>query len=263
MAATLCNLAALECYFLSRPAHAVKISLQALELIQNTGLDDSRCRLDLGWAYATLGRYQESLAHLRRALLSTRRHHDTEQEARAFGALGRTRCAMGHHRTAVALLKRAITAKRAVGNRRGAAESLSLLGTAYRGLGRYDEALACHDAALTATPEGSRESRLAILNEYGQAKSATGDVAGALSLHRQAVVEAQQIGHHYHLAKALDGIAVALRAEDPCTSRIHWSLALERYEQMGVPEALTVRQHLAELDRIAPQRREPNPRGIS
>jgi tetratricopeptide (TPR) repeat protein len=134
-----------------------------------------------------------------------------------------------------------------------AGNSLTSLGNVYRKLGRHAEAINHHRQALTLIREvGDRGAECEILNNLGDAHLATGQNELAITCHQQALALVEDLDQRHELAHAHEGIGHALHPNDANGARDHWRRALEIYDQLGVPEAEKLRDHLAQVDQAVP-----------
>jgi Flp pilus assembly protein TadD len=83
------------------------------------------------------------------------------------------------------------------------------------------------------------------LTDLGEVQLAAGDAGAATTSFQAALELADQTGDPYYSARALAGAAAALHAVgDAAGARQRWVQALDRYTEMGLPEADEVRARL-------------------
>src|SRR3984893_6490652 len=133
------------------------------------------------------------------------------------------------------------------------ARALANLGTLYQQQGRYQQAADHHQQAITLFREiGDQDGEARALNTAGETLRATGRPSHARTQHAAALALASQIGDQYEQARAHDGLAHTHHATgNPSQARQHWHHALTLYTDLTVPDADTVRTHLAALEHTA------------
>ncbi|MEU9510260.1 BTAD domain-containing putative transcriptional regulator [Micromonospora sp. NPDC048170] len=222
----------------------------ALELMRGPGGFGELANLlnNLSYTLLNWGRYDEALRTSRRHLLLARQVDDPRHLGNALGHIGVIRHRMGDVEPARRLLRVALALKRRSGNRFGEGEVLNEIGVMERRAGRPHEAAALHREALIAISEaGDRIGQCASRNLLAHALLHQGDLPSALDLHHRVLRDATALNARYEQARALDGIARCLRADDPAAARSYWTRALALFRQVEAPERHEVARVLAEL----------------
>ncbi|AKH84778.1 hypothetical protein AA958_24070 [Streptomyces sp. CNQ-509] len=100
-------------------------------------------------------------------------------------------------------------------------------GTAQQANGLFDEALATYDRAAALhrrVGDGGREAL--AWHGTGETCRALARADEAAACHRRAAARFHELGDPWHEAVALDGLAAAVRSDDPAGARGHWETAL-------------------------------------
>jgi tetratricopeptide (TPR) repeat protein len=130
----------------------------------------------------------------------------------------------------------------------GLSEARNELALIDRAEGNYPAAIAGHREALDmARGIRYRRHEVMFMNDLGDTFRAAGDTAEALEHYTVALATAREVFSIYDEARALNGIAGCIAADDPAGARRRWLRALEIFQRMGVPERLDVEKHLADL----------------
>ncbi|RSN55141.1 hypothetical protein DMH01_32980 [Amycolatopsis sp. WAC 04182] len=201
---------------------------------------------NIGLAEMRLGNYPAAVDYLSQALEVTRASGDHLCECRTLDGLGTTFWRMGKDSDAWAWYEQALAVARQAHNRADEGKVLNHLGVLLVEAGRFDEALAQHRQAIELAREiGSREGMLAANTDLAATLLATGRAADAVHCLRQSIESATASDSRYELARARSGLGDALfAAGDPVAARKHWQTAHSAYTEMGVPEAVEVRERL-------------------
>ncbi|MFJ8917453.1 ATP-binding protein [Amycolatopsis sp. NPDC102389] len=202
---------------------------------------------NIGLAEMRLGNHPAAVDNLSQALDVTRASGDHLCECRALDGLGTTFWRMGKDTEARACYEQALAVARQTHNRADEGKVLSHLGVLLVAAGRFDEALAHHRQAIDLAKEiGSREGALAARNDMAATLLAAGRADDAVRCLRRSIESATAADSRYELARVQSGLADALFAlGDPVAARKHWQTAHAAFTEMGVPEAVEVRERLA------------------
>ncbi|HEX7301485.1 ATP-binding protein [Lentzea sp.] len=209
-----------------------------------------RTHRNLGHAHALLGRHEEAIENLDRALELAGCHHDRTQQAYTNQALGVAWTAQGDHRRALDHARRALDLYRALGLGVLEADALSQVGWCSARLGDFGQARGHCQAALELfrlhdDPAGEA----AVLDSLGLIAHRTGDHRQAVDHYRQALGLFRSLGHTYGIANVLDTVGhphAALGQLD--LARETWRKALELYREQGRDsDAERVRRQLDDL----------------
>jgi tetratricopeptide (TPR) repeat protein len=156
----------------------------------------------------------------------------------------------GRYPTALEYYRIALETYRQIGDRQGEADVLINIGSTLQRMGRHGEALIHHQMALSiATDISERSEQTRAFRHIGQIHHQSGRFAAAYENHQQALDLAIRIKDPYERAQALNGIGYALlhiEGQEPALYR--WRTALRLFEQLGVPEAETLREKLQSWD---------------
>lgn len=224
---------------------------QTLAIARQTGdrVVEARALGNVGVMHGEQGRLEQAVVALTSALDLFQRLGDEGCEARTHDALGTVYSRQGDHRRAVAAHEWALTLFRQLSDRSGEASSLLHLGRAREREGDAHRAAEHHRQALALFREmGESPGEAKAYNSLGTALRAAGDPVGARAAHTAALAVALGIGSGHEQARAHDGIAAThLAAGNTQEAEGEWRRALALYTELAMPEADTVRSHLAEL----------------
>jgi tetratricopeptide (TPR) repeat protein len=223
---------------------------EALKLYRRLGSPRGECTtlINLSSALSTLGRHAEALQAAREAERISQRLGDLDakmfvrvNQANALTALGRLDEALHYVGQACELGRR-------TGAKDGRAVTLTKYTAIYIRMGRYAQAAETGANALEAAEAIHRPAITAMVeNLLATVDLRCGDAASALERHARAARIAEKIELRIELARSLDGAGRALFAlGDLAAAQGSWRAALEHYEQMGIPEAESVRAALGE-----------------
>jgi tetratricopeptide (TPR) repeat protein/DNA-binding XRE family transcriptional regulator len=228
---------------------------QTLALYRSAGerAGEAHALSNLGVIDLLHGRYEQAAGQQRQALALFRAMGDQDSQATVLRRLGQVSLRQGRHQQATGEFQRALARFRVVGDRQGEAGVLAGLGLASLRQGRHQQAGEQLQQALTHyremdDPTGQAET----LNSLGELFLATGRPAAARAEYAAAAALAAQVGDRYEGARAHDGLALTHQAEGaPARAHHHWQEALDRYAELGAPEAGQIRARLAELTAAA------------
>ncbi len=225
---------------------------QALALFDQAGdsLGAARALNNLGELESRFGRYDLAIEHLRRGLDLHRQIGDQTGEAASLTNLGSVETMRGRYADAAEHHGKALELYRLTAHQSGQAWTLDGIAIAYTGLGRFDDAVVHHRQALELFQQiGERDGEAWALNGLGEAARLAGQRDRAAAHHTAALAVAAETEAFDQVARAHDGLARAhLAAGNLDKARHHWRQALERYTDLGAPEADRIRADLAGLD---------------
>jgi DNA-binding SARP family transcriptional activator/tetratricopeptide (TPR) repeat protein len=203
----------------------------------------------LGNTLCRLGRYEEAAEHHQRAIALYHVLSEPAMEAFVLDNLGELRYRQGRLAEATECHQRALAINREVGCRFGEASALNGLGGDLYGQGHYELAADHHRQALVLFREESHPAgQAAALSGLGDVQFATGRPGQARIEYERALALASQVSDRRQEARAHDGLARSyFYSGDFGRARDHWQQALERYAEMGFPEADQVRAALTGL----------------
>jgi tetratricopeptide (TPR) repeat protein len=205
----------------------------------------------IGFAYAELGRADEAVAHLRRALAEAERHNDLTAYAHAHQLLGRAWEQHGDYRRAFEHASRSLETFRAIGNPVWEADGLNQVGWYAARLGDLDRARLYCEAALAAQRQhGNFGGQIAAMDSLGYIAHHSGHHHEAVDHYRNVLTACYALGHTYQLATTLDGVGyphAALGQHDE--ARTAWRQAVELYRaQRRDQDAERLQRLLDDLD---------------
>ena len=190
---------------------------QALDLFAELGhqVGQAQSRIGLAEASSVQGRHREAITHARQALELFRAAGQRDGEANALNALGWYHALLGDHELALTACQEALTLLQELGDRHGEAATWDSLGYAHHNLGHLPEAVACYRHALDMTGElGDRTDEAATLGRLAETYCAAGDTRSARRTWHQALRILEDLG----LPDA-DSIRAELRRLEPSTPR--------------------------------------------
>ncbi|MGH3157960.1 MAG: tetratricopeptide repeat protein, partial [Streptosporangiaceae bacterium] len=182
---------------------------KALDLYGQAGdaLGQARCHIDMAAVLERLASYEAAIDHSEQALRRFRAIGHPAGEANALNAVGWCHGLAGHHALALDYCRQAVDLQRQIGDKHAEAASWDSVGVAHHHLGQHDEALACYRRSLGFYTE---------------------------------------IGHRYSQAEILSHLAETQQAcgEADAASQ-SWRQALAILEDLDHPDAERVRARLA------------------
>jgi DNA-binding SARP family transcriptional activator/tetratricopeptide (TPR) repeat protein len=187
--------------------------------------------LALGYSCGQLGRLDDGLDHLHRALALARRVGDEVVEAIAENSLsilvewtGDPAGAMRHAKRSHELLRRQ-------GNEVFEAQSLSQVGWLAARLGDHETALAaCRTAVEVFRARGDRDSQAISTSALGYVARATGRLDDARALYQEACDLLRDVGNVRREAKAVEVLAeVLIETGDRAAARAAWERARDLF----------------------------------
>jgi len=232
-------------------AMAEKYHLQAIDVLVAAGDRDgeARARNNLSLVRLHLGRYDEAVQDLERALEIHRGSDDVVGQAVVLDNLGTASARRGDFARARDYCERALRLYRDVGYRTGEGDALRGLGVALAGLGDAEGAREHLErsvelgAALgeSAIETGARLDLADVLLDAGRLAEAGVQLERALAI-------ADRSEDRNDQARAWAGLArLRLAQGERESAGAAWRAALRWYDELGVPEAESVRRRLADL----------------
>jgi len=231
-------------------AMAEKYHLQAIDILVAAGDRDgeARARNNLSLVRLHLGRYDEAVHDLERALEIHRGSDDVVGQAIVLDNLGTASSRRGDFARAREHHERALALYRDVGYRTGEGDALRGLGVALTGLGEFDAARPLLERAVelgaelgeSAIETGARLDLADLFLREERLAEAGVHLERALAI-------ADRSEDRNDQARAWAGLAeLRLALGDRDAGAQAWRAALRWYDELGVPEAETVRRRLAE-----------------
>lgn len=182
-----------------------------------------------------------------RMLSSARRTNDARAQVFALTDLGILLTEQGDARNAIRALEEALALARSLGNRSWEADVLSNLGLPVLADQQPQRALELFlEAAATARAAGNILAEKVTLERLGLAYAAMEDHAQALAYFDQALTLARRVGDRPHQATLCWNLAIQLAELGERDRAIaEAQQAVDILEQIGKPEAVAYRDHLA------------------
>ena len=212
---------------------------EALALCRLTGdgAGEARALGNLGQVYRRQGRDEQASAYLSEAVRICRRIDDPVGEGYALVSLGDVALRQRDHQRAVRCHREALAVFRRTNERAGTALALDGLGAVTR------DTVFLHEALEIFRRIGERAGETRATNSLGEVLTTTGQPARGREQHLAAVALATEIGDRYEWARAHAGLARAaeLLGETAAAGR-HRARALDRYAEIGAPEAEDIRR---------------------
>ncbi|MCC8246438.1 ATP-binding protein [Saccharothrix luteola] len=201
----------------------------------------------LGRACFRMGRHEEAVGHLHRALAMAEEHRDRLQQARAHSQLVRAWYEVGNNEVALEHAELALALVRAGDHPEREAGALNAVAWLTAQLGDHETARAhCLAALALLRDHRDPEVEAATLDSLGYVDHLTGDHRQAVEHYRRALALFRDLGDTYDAATILDHLGQSYtalgRRED---ARAAWGEALELYRaQARDGDAERVRRQL-------------------
>lgn len=203
---------------------------------------------NLGLICRDLGRYDEALEHLERALASKSADHFLYARSFTAWSVAAVHHFQGDHIRALQGFEEILRRSMEAGFEHGEAVALLGLSAVKRSTGHFDESLALGRRSLTL----ARKLRLPlleceVLDAIGETTLAMGDLDQAELVYRLAEDYARDHSARRYQARTLEGLAhIALRRGDTEAAASLWETAISLYAP-GMADADYVRRHLEAL----------------
>ncbi len=164
----------------------------------------------LGFAYKSVGRYNEAIAFHEQSLKIDRKIGYRGGESNSLIGLGSAYNSLERYSEAIAFYKKSLAIFREIDDRGGEANSLIGLGSAYNSLGRYSKAIAFYKKSLAIAREiGYRREEAASLNNLGSAYNSLGCYSEAIAFYKKSLAIFRKIGDRRGEAGSLIGLGFA------------------------------------------------------
>jgi tetratricopeptide (TPR) repeat protein/transcriptional regulator with XRE-family HTH domain len=220
---------------------------QALGLARGAGdqLAEAVSLIDLGMVQQMTGDYPAATASYVQALPLARSAGSAFDEADALCELGAVRRLTGDYPGAITCERQALDLFHHLGDRLGQGWALDELGRIHQLTGDYPAAAACLAKAIELFRDlGDRHGLAKALNSLGELSLRASAAEESRSHHAQALAIARELGTPGEQARALEGMGRSLLRRDPAEAAMHLREALDIYQKIGAPEALSVRDTL-------------------
>ncbi|MGH3707892.1 MAG: tetratricopeptide repeat protein [Pseudonocardiaceae bacterium] len=204
----------------------------------------------LGHAYAVSGRYADASAYFQQVLVLCRDLGDRTGQARTHLYLCWVCERQSQHGQALTHAQHALDLYRTTGNHVWQANALNYLGWYHALLGNHQQALTYCQQALNLNRElDDRRGEAHTLDSLGYAHRHLGHHDQAITHYQQALTLRREVGDHYHEASTLSSLGDTYHATGNLTAaRQAWQEALTIFDQLGHPDADTVRTKFDTLD---------------
>ncbi|MEW1761235.1 tetratricopeptide repeat protein [Streptomyces cyaneofuscatus] len=230
--------------------------LETLQVSLDAATDAGELRVQsilhnsMGVALIEQGRSQEAAHHYEAARSGFESVGDPHGVATAVENRAWIHQYAGDYLAALADHQQALDAYRALGARRNTAIVQRGMAVAERELGRYEDAAAHLTQALDAFMELGLDLDTAMaLNGLGEVYAKAGRAEPARRHFLVALRWSRACGSLFEEARARDGLAGLLAADDPRRAAHHWRRALAHYQTLSSPKAEKVRSRLSALER--------------
>jgi tetratricopeptide (TPR) repeat protein len=210
---------------------------------------EARLRSQLGFAYAKLHRYDESVVENTTALRLAEAEQDSQAQATALSQLGRTARESGDLLAALEYFRQARECQQEIGQWRGVALCRRRIGQILSTLERHEEAATeLAAAADTMRQLGDNTQYARTLLFLADSYVLTGQIDRAGSLLHQALSLMRTLGSPYYQAEALSRLGDVMQRQGHHESaRASYQEAAELYTDMGDPTAEVMLARLTEL----------------
>jgi len=230
--------------------HALELTQRlALEAAERLGdvAASAQAHRSLARAYGRLGRYDEALSQLRKALAISTGLADHTTEARIQLNLAWVLELKGEYTTALEHAERALELNAAAGHQASHANALNTVGWLCVRLGEDKRAVDFCEEALRLFDEiGDRYGQGATWDSLGFALHRLGRLDDAAVAYTRAADLLHELGYRYNEATARRQLGeVHADAGRPAEARAAWRAAVSLFDELGHPDAEQLRSRLA------------------
>jgi tetratricopeptide (TPR) repeat protein len=205
---------------------------------------------DLGDVCTWLTRFDESYTHHQQSLAIFSELNDKVGQADAHVGLAWVFAQQCHYSQASNYAQQAIDLYHAGGYQVGQANALNLLGSCHSELGNHQQALvSCQQALALQREVEDRHGEAGALHNIGSAHYYLGHHTEAITYYEQALALKRQLSDRYFEACTLTSLGdVHYTTKNFAAARENWQQSLTIIDQLGHPDADTLRARLATLD---------------
>ncbi|WP_335987377.1 tetratricopeptide repeat protein [Glycomyces sp. MUSA5-2] len=206
----------------------------------------------LAWSYTGLGRFEDSRAHLLRALRLAVAAEDRIAQAATHHGLANLAALQGHHGAALEHSQWFLELSSSQGSRIGVSRALNAVGWYHAQLGEYKEAIEYCERALDACQAVESDLRphleAAVLDSLGFIHHRLGRYERARSCYDLALARVREAGSRRGEGEVLSSLGeLHLSAGDPDAAREALQEALGILTDIGHAGAADLRRRLADL----------------
>ncbi len=246
------NHSGIACWHLGRHAEATAHEENALSLYRAAGdrRGEAKALNNLGRIHLYSGRHRDALDAYERSLDIFREIGGAQNEAILYHNIGTVHHYKGSFEEGLAKCREALVIYRSLGDLPDEADVLNDIGAIYQSAACYDEALVHHEKARQIAEEiGNLSQQVIALRNVADTYRCSGQYGEALDHYGTALRLAREVGDPYEEGKIHEGIAeTTLSTQGPAAARIVFRQALDIFEQLGVPEAESVRIRIDTVD---------------
>jgi tetratricopeptide (TPR) repeat protein/DNA-binding SARP family transcriptional activator len=168
----------------------------------------------LGNTSRPLGRWEDALDYLRRALVVHEEVGDRNEQAITLRVIGMVLGQHGRYAKAIEYLRQALALARELGNEEHEADTLAAIGNVHFHLGEFAEQVRCyHQARRIVTRIGDRVGEAGLLCNLGALLESRGRYADAIAHYRQALDILTDVGDRAREAIVLSNIGEVHRKQ--------------------------------------------------
>jgi DNA-binding SARP family transcriptional activator len=245
----------IACWHLGRHAEAKAHLEKALSLYRKVGdrRGEGKTLNNLGRIHLYSGEHRDALKSYQKSLEIFEAIGGAQNQAILHHNIGTVHHYKGSFEDGLTACRRALAIYRSIGDLPDEADVLNDIGEIYQSASCYDEALVHHEKArLIADDIGNKSQQVIALRNIADIDRCSGQHGEAFDHYYIALRLAREIGEPYEEGKILWGIAEStLSTQQPATARIVFRQALDTFEQLGVPEAESVRIRIETIDPTA------------
>ena len=163
---------------------------------------ESKCYINLGAAYQSLGDFRRAIEYCEKSLEITEKVGDRNDESKCYTNLGNTYHCLGDFRRAIEYHEKSLKINKGIGDRNDESKCYTNLGAAYQGLGDFRRAIEYHEKSLKIDREiGDRSGQSACYGNIGIAYKSLGDFKKAIQYHEKSLKINKEIGDRAGEAK--------------------------------------------------------------
>ncbi len=218
------------------------------ELDRKEGMATDYC--NLGAVYEIQGNLGRAVEMYEKALAINTELGSKEGMAVLYGNLGGVYETRGELDQAVELFEMALALNTKLGRKEGMAIQCGNLGVVHRTRGELDQAVEMFEKSLALNNELNRKKGIATdYANLGAVHEARGELDQAVEMYKKSLVVEIELDRKEGMAIQYRNLGIVHeRHSELGQARKVWAIALGLFEELGSPEAATVRQLLSELE---------------